>query len=88
MQPPAPYTIPAVGSLLNLVIGAELPHPAGFVLALGISAIGFVIVVGIRILTSDEEDDWSVALGGLLLAAALGLLGLVMIVVFGWPAFK
>ena len=69
------------------IIAAKLPNPAGLILAAGITAIGCLAYAAIQAAVRGGTIDRDTVLGGVTVAAGLGLLGLILIAV-GAPAFK
>jgi hypothetical protein len=72
---------------VSSLIGLILPNAAGLVLAAAITALGCVVVGAVTAVARGDSVEWESALGGALIAAVLGAVGLIL-VALGAPAFK
>ena len=68
-------------------LGTKLPYPAGLLFAGGIAALACSVWVSVMAAIRGESNGYELALGGILVAAFLGVLGL-LLVGLGAPAFK
>jgi hypothetical protein len=72
--------------LLSL-IGVILPKPAGLILAAAITSLGCAALNAGTARLRGEPIEWEISLGGVIIAALLGVIGLIL-VGLGAPAFK
>jgi F0F1-type ATP synthase membrane subunit c/vacuolar-type H+-ATPase subunit K len=68
-------------------LAAQLPNLAGLILAAAITTVGIVAVHGIRAAARREPVGDALVVGGLMIAALVGAVGLILVVA-GAPAFK
>lgn len=69
------------------VLAATLPYPAGLILAAAGTALGCSVYHAIQTGVRGEAIEWEIVIGGALVAAILGALGLVLVAA-GAPAFE
>jgi hypothetical protein len=77
---------PRMQGLVSL-LGLVLPNAAGVILAAAITAVGCVVVNAVTAAVRGETAEWEIVMGGVLIAALLGAIGLAL-VALGAPAFK
>ena len=69
------------------VLAAILPHPAGLILAAAATALVCCAYHAVQTGVRGDAVEWELILGGVIVAALLGALGLILVVA-GAPAFK
>ncbi|MEA2307732.1 MAG: hypothetical protein QOG86_2354 [Thermoleophilaceae bacterium] len=69
------------------VIATKIPYPAGLIFSAAITAVGCVVFVIVQTAVRGDTIEWENALGGVIVAVVLGVLGLLLVAV-GAPAFK
>ena len=69
------------------VLATKVPYPAGLIFSAAITAVGCVLFVLVQTAIRGDTIEWENALGGVIVAGVLGLLGL-LLVALGAPVYK